>query len=166
MIENEEWFRRARDEVRVRHTGKTDKLGAPYHEHFERVADRLLRLFPAATRPQVEAALLHDALEPGGTTEANLEAIGVTPEALRILRHITLPTDGRSYLQYIADLAATGDREAIEVKLADNLDATEYHSTRATTESRALMAETYDPSRLMLQDALIGTSQGELKVAV
>ena len=69
----------------------------------------------------------------------------MTPEALRILRHITLPTDGRPYLQYIADLGATGDREAIEVKLADNLDATEYHSTRATAESRAIMAETYDP---------------------
>ncbi len=159
-IEGEDWYCRARDEMRVRHAGKTDKLGAPYHAHFERVADRLLRLFPAASRPQVEAALLHDALEPGGTTIAALEAIGVTPEALRILRHITLPTDGRSYLQYISDLGETGDREAIEVKLADNLDATEYHSTRASAESRAIMAETYDPSRLMLQDALLAAVTG------
>ena len=156
--EAQDWFRRARDEVRARHAGKTDKLGAPYHEHFERVADRLLRLFPHATRAQIEAALLHDALEPGNTDAAALTALGVTEDAVRILRRITLPTDGRTYLQYVADLGATTDREAIEVKLADNLDATEYHSTRTDPASRVAMQDIYDPSRRMLQDALIAAS--------
>jgi (p)ppGpp synthase/HD superfamily hydrolase len=154
-IEDQDWYRAARDAVRARHAGKLDKLGRPYHDHFERVAARLRRLFPGATRAQIEAALLHDALEPGEADIASLCSVGVSEEAIRIIERITLPRDGRSYLDYIAELVSSGDRDAIEVKLADNLDATEFYSTRPTAEARALMQDQYDPSRRMLQDGLI-----------
>ncbi len=154
-VHDQDWYRAAIALVRQRHGGKTDALGHPYHLHFERVADRLMRLFPRASRGQVEAALLHDALEPGAGTPLDIAAIGLDEEAVRIIRHITLPTDGRSYLQYVADLAATGDVAAVEVKLADNLDATEFYSTRTDAAAMALLADRYDPSRRLLQQALI-----------
>lgn len=151
------WFRAAMAFVRVRHGDRQDALGAPYYRHFERVAERLIRLFPAATRGQIEAALLHDLLEPGGDP-VDLAALDLDPEAVRIIRLITLPTDGRSYLQYAADLAASGDVPAIQVKLADNLDATEFYSTRAEAAAQRMMLDQYDPTRRILQNALIAAA--------
>lgn len=154
-VPSQDWYRSAVAFVRQRHAGKRDALGAPYHLHFERVAARLLRLFPTATRGQIEAALLHDALEPGDGKIADLGALGLDPEAVRIIAAITLPQDGRSYVQYIADLAATGDVPSVQVKLADNLDATEFYSSRPSLEARAVLRDRYDPCRLLLQAALI-----------
>ena len=159
-IEDQDWYRTARDSVRQRHVGKVDKLGAPYHDHFERVAQRLLRLFPNASRAQVEAALLHDALEPGESDAEALARLGVSPEGIAIVQRISLPRDDRSYLQYAADLAASGDVAAIEVKLADNLDATEFYSTRATAEALKMITDQYDPSRRILQEGLIRAADG------
>ena len=154
-IRNEDWYRTAYAAACQRHPDDLDQLGSPQHLHFERVALRLLRLFPEATRGQVEAALLHDALEPGAGPPVDLAGLGVTDEAIRIIERITLPADGRTYLQYIADLAASGDIAAVQVKLADNLDATEVYSSRPTRAAQAMIEDTYNPSRRILQDALI-----------
>ena len=82
----------------------------------------------------MQAALLHDALEPKGCSIEELLAHGVTAEAIAIIHHISLPQDGRSYLAYIQDLAGSGDVAAIQVKLADNLDAVEFYATRTDAE--------------------------------
>ena len=42
---------------------------------------------------------------------------------LTVIERITLAADGREYLEYSCGLARSGDTAAIEVKLADNLDA-------------------------------------------
>src|SRR5690242_12402682 len=112
---HKDWYRTALELVKERHAGKADKLGWPKYEHFERVADRLVRFFPDATPAQVQAALLHDALEPGESSIDALSRRGVSPDAIAILEKIKLPTDGRDYLQYIRDLVATGDVSAIQV---------------------------------------------------
>lgn len=149
-----DWYRRTLELVQQRHAGKTDKLGWPYYEHFTNVAERLVRLFPGATRAQIEAALLHDALEPGNLTAEELSRQGFSDETLRILKRITLPTDGRSYQQYVDDLVKTGDLEAIQVKLADNLDAYEFYSTRTDAASKQALEEKFEPARRALQEGL------------
>jgi (p)ppGpp synthase/HD superfamily hydrolase len=158
-VQDQNWFRAAMALVRSRHGDRVDALGAPYYQHFERVALRLMRLFPQATRGQIEAALLHDALEPAGEP-VDLAALDLDAEAIRIIQRITLPLDGRSYLQYAADLAATGDLAAIQVKLADNLDATEFYSTRADPSAQQMVLSQYDPTRRILQNALIAAACG------
>jgi len=157
-VQDQPWYLAAMTFVRTRHNGRVDALGAPYYQHFERVAHRLMRLYPQATRGQIEAALLHDMLEPDGQPEA-LDALHLDPEAVRILGRITLPTDGRSYLQYAADLAASGDVAAIQVKLADNLDATEFYSTRSDAAAQKMVLDQYDPARRILQSGLVAAKE-------
>lgn len=152
--EEEAWYRAAWQLVLQRHRGHVDRLGRPAEEHFTRVARRLGSMFPNATRAQVEAALLHDALEPGGFTLEQLVSSGLLPETLRILRNIQLPVDGRSYLQYIHDLVATGDVEAIQVKLADNADAFDVYSAIGGVEGETRLNEQYIPSRDILRRGL------------
>ncbi len=152
------WYRRTLAFVMERHAGKTDALGWPYYQHFERVAARLVRLYPKASRAQIEAALLHDALEPGGPGPVDLDGLELDPATAAIIRRITLPTDDRDYLTYAAELAATGDVPAIEVKLADNLDATEYYGSRSDAKAQALAVERYDATRRILQSALIAAA--------
>lgn len=153
-IKGESWYQSTLVFVQKRHLGQVDKLGWPYYQHFERVADRLVRLFPQATQAQVQAALLHDAAEPQGCPVEDLQAHGVIPEAIAIIRRISLPQDGRSYLAYIEDLAASGDIAAVQVKLADNLDAAEFYSTREDAESKRMLETRYEPARRMLQEGL------------
>ncbi len=148
------WYRAALALVVERHAQQVDKLGRPMVEHFERVARRLVAMVPDATPAQVQAALLHDAFEPGGVDPAELERRGVLDGAIRIIRRITLPTDGRTYLQYAADLAASGDVEAVQVKLADNLDAIELFTTIGTDEALGRVQRQYLPSKAILSSVL------------
>lgn len=148
------WYQAAWALVLERHTDHRDKLDRPMVEHFARVAARLLALYPAATPAQVQAALLHDAFEPGGYPEDELQRRGVLPDAIRMIRRITLPTDARTYLQYAADLAATNDVEAVQVKLADNLDAIDLFSTIGTPEALQRVQKQYLPSKAVLTSVL------------
>lgn len=151
----EPWYVAALELVKKNKAGKRDQLDRPYHEHFERVTDHLLVRFPRATPAQVQTALLHDAFEPDvNIDEATLRAHGVFDEAIAMIRRLTLPTDGRSYLQYIADLCASGDRAAMEVKLADNTDAFDLLRAIGTPEMLEMLETTYKPSRAMLEQAL------------
>jgi (p)ppGpp synthase/HD superfamily hydrolase len=155
-LKSEPWYQATLAFVQKRHEGKVDKLGWPYYQHFERVADRLVRLFPDASQAQVQAALLHDALEPEECSAEELRTEGVTPDAITIIRRISLPQDGRTYLEYVRDLIASGDVSAVQVKLADNLDAVEFYSTRTDPESKHILETRYEPSRKMLQEGLSG----------
>jgi (p)ppGpp synthase/HD superfamily hydrolase len=154
-VKSELWYQSTLAFVLKRHHGKVDTLGWPYYQHFERVADRLIRLFPDATQAQVQAALLHDALEPDGCSVEELKAEGIVPEAIAIIRRISLPQDGRTYLEYVKDLVATKDVAAVQVKLADNLDAVEFYSTRTDPDSKHILETRYEPSRKLLQEGLL-----------
>lgn len=156
ITKSEDWYIQTLGLVKQRHEGAQDRMGRPYYQHFERVADRLLQSVPEACRAQVQAALLHDAFEPGKSQVSadELRRAGIDEEAVRILQRITLPTDGRSYLQYIADLAASRDIAAIQVKLADNADAIANHTADGSEELKRTLEQTYLPSRRMLQQAL------------
>ena len=153
-ILDEPWYRSALAFVQRRHEGKLDKAGKPYYQHFERVSDSVRRMFPHATRSQIEAALLHDALEPNGCSVEEMRKAGIQAESIAIIRRITLPTDGRSYLKYVEDLVASGDVKAIEVKLCDNIEA--YNSYKDATDpaGQSLFKERYVPSRRMMEEAL------------
>lgn len=156
ITKTEGWYIQTLGIVKLRHEGTQDRMGRPYYQHFERVADLLLQSAPEASRAQVQAALLHDAFEPGRlqVSADELRRAGIDDEAVQIIQRITLPTDGRSYLEYIADLAASGDIAAIQVKLADNADAIANHTADGSEESKRTLEHTYLPSRRMLLQAL------------
>jgi len=155
LPEGEAWYQRAWTLVLKRHTGKADQLGRPYVQHFVRVTGLLLQRFPAATRAQVQAALLHDALEPGGGLNGDtLHRAGIEAGAVAIIRNIALPADDRPYQQYIDALCASGDISAIQVKLADNLDAFALYTALGDEASVQLVRTRYVPARRALEAAL------------
>lgn len=145
------------------HAGQVDKAGAPYWHHLDRVARRLVERFPDATRAQVHAALLHDALEDTPVTPAGLAAFGVPPDVIRTVQLVSRRgalDPALSYLAWIRAIADTGSVDAIRVKLADmgeanaspdldNSDPARPHPAR-----ERMMREKYEPARAILEAAL------------
>lgn len=69
------------------HTGQVDKAGRPYIEHLTRVYLRVLAA--GGDRFQLMAALLHDSIEDGKASEAQLLWLGVPPAAVALVVVLT-----------------------------------------------------------------------------
>ena len=163
-----QWYADALAAVQAQQAGVTDYLGRPWAEHFERVALRLAFRNPAATRAQVEAALLHDVFMERGGGHALLRRLGVDPRAVAIIERTTPPPDAdffrkfeligpaetAAYLDFIRALAASGDRDAIEMKLADIADTIDACRQGATPVLAGQFHTRYEPSRRLLEQAL------------
>lgn len=162
------WYRDALAAVQAQQAGVSDYLGRPWAEHFERVALRLVFRNPLATRHQVTAALLHDVfMERGGGWDL-LRRLGVDGRAVAIIERTTPPPDAdyfrkfeligpaetATYLDYMRALAASGDREAIEMKLADISDTIDACRQGATDLLVGQFHDRYEPSRRILEGAL------------
>ncbi len=135
------------------HAGQTDKAGEPYVLHLERVVSRLTRRFPDATKAEIEAAWLHDALEDTEATPESLAAAGVSSLAVQIVQALTRP-QGRAYLDWIADLAQSGSLSAVRVKIADNEDNRDPDRVAKLPGAEARVATRYEPARLLLEARL------------
>ncbi|MEO1774942.1 MAG: HD domain-containing protein [Pseudomonadota bacterium] len=104
------------------HAEQTDAAGAPYAKHLARAAEHLTRLFPHAGPAERHAVWLHDAMEDQGVTAQDLHARGYGRRVIEIVTAVTRPDDGRSYAAWIEGIAASGDADAMRVKLADLAD--------------------------------------------
>ncbi|CAO3404409.1 HD domain-containing protein [Azospirillum sp. 11R-A] len=155
MAQDEIWFRETLEFARTLHHGQVDKAGAPYWLHLERVARRLIERFPDATKAQLQAALLHDAIEDAGATADDLRDAGIEEEAIAAIRLVSrnLDPDG-TYLEWIGRIAASGNVTAIRVKLADNLDNSDPARVAAIAAGPRMVAEKYAPARAILERAL------------
>lgn len=149
------WFREALEFAKILHHGQVDKAGAPYWMHLERVARRLVERFPDATKAQLQAALLHDAIEDAGVTPDDLRGAGIEEEAIAAIQLVSrnLDPDG-PYLDWIRRIVATGNVTAIRVKLADNLDNSDPARVAALAAGPRMVAEKYAPARAILEQAL------------
>lgn len=155
-MQNEAWFRDTLEFARTLHQGQVDKSGAPYWRHLERVAHRLIERFPDATKAQLQAALLHDAIEDAGVTADDLRTAGVEEEAIAAIQLVSrnLNPEG-SYLDWIGRIAASGNVTAIRVKLADNLDNSDPARVAALPAGPRMVAEKYAPARAILERAIL-----------
>ncbi|MBP2232525.1 (p)ppGpp synthase/HD superfamily hydrolase [Azospirillum agricola] len=149
------WYRETLALAQRLHDGQTDKAGEPYWRHLERVAQRLVERFPDATKAQVQAALLHDAIEDAGVSAEDLRAAGIEEEAIVAIQLVSrnLGPAG-SYLEWIGRIAASGNVTAIRVKLADNLDNSDPARVAALPAGPRMVAEKYAPARAILERAL------------
>lgn len=154
-LESVGWYRETLALAQRLHSGQVDKAGAPYWTHLERVARRLVERFPDATKAQVQAALLHDAIEDAGMTPESLRALGVEEEAIAAIQLVSrnLNPEG-SYLEWVGRIAASGNVTAIRVKLADNLDNSDPVRVAAIAAGPRMVAEKYAPARAVLESAL------------
>lgn len=103
--------------VREAFEGQTDKGGVPIAEHMARVVARL----PQDDEILLHIGWLHDILEDTKVTIDHYPA-----EVIEAVQLLTRPKK-MPYPEYIDRLIASGNRRAIMVKLADNMDNTDPH---------------------------------------
>lgn len=109
--------------IKQLHAGQTDQTGKPYANHPQRVAQNVRRLFPDCSDDVVMASLLHDVIEDCGVSEDDLKQKNYSPACIKIVSLVTKnPEDKRNYDEVIDDLVASRNREAMMVKIADNMD--------------------------------------------
>ena len=168
LVPDAAWYRTILAAVEAQQAGILDRVGRPWAQHFERVALRLLFRDPAAPRALIEAALLHDALMDRGGGTAMLGTLGVSGEAVEIIRLTTPPPDANyyrafeaigpaecaRYLGYVRRLVASGNRAAIVMKLADIQDTIEACQLGATEVLMGQFHDRYEPSRVLLEQGL------------
>ena len=168
LVPDAPWYRALLAAVQAQQAGVVDRIGRPWAQHFERVALRTLFRNPSAPRAQVEAALLHDAFMDRGGGDAMLASLDVGPDAVAMIRITTPPPDAdyyrdfeaigpaecARYLDYVRALAASGNRLAIEMKLADITDTIDACRTGATRVLVDQFRNRYEPSRRILEAAL------------
>ena len=168
VVPQDAWYAAILEAVAEQQRCVTDYVGRPWAEHFERVALRVIFRNPAATRSQLEAALLHDAFMDRGGNQAMLDRLGVGLEAQTIIALTTPPPTAdyyrafdqigpqecAIYLEYVQQLIASGNRPAIEMKLADIQDTIDACRIGATAMLVDQFKHRYEPSRRLLESAL------------
>ena len=133
------------------HAAQTDKLGAPYIHHIQRVIDRVALLAPAeiATTCQTAAAL-HDLVEDTDWSLDDLRAEGFPAEVVDAVDSVT-KRDGEDYFDMVR--RAASDPVGRWVKLADNLDnADPERAAQLPPDVRARLADKYAAARRILAD--------------
>jgi (p)ppGpp synthase/HD superfamily hydrolase len=151
MTEAADWYRSTLNLAKRLHGGQVDRGGRPYWRHLENVARALVERWPDATKSEIQAALLHDALEDTSATAADLRTQGIPADVIAIVQRLTRdPTV--PYQDFIRSIAASGNLSAIRVKLADNADNSD--PARIHPDSAAMLAETYRPAKRILDAAL------------
>lgn len=114
---------RARVLAKAAHDGQTDKAGAPYWTHPERVAHRVRELYPDAPDEAVAVAWLHDTIEDTCWTAAGLRDVGFSDALVDAVVLLTRTDDVPGDTYYAAIRSAGG--LALMVKhadITDNLD--------------------------------------------
>jgi (p)ppGpp synthase/HD superfamily hydrolase len=109
--------------IKQAHAGQTDKAGNDYFHHPIAVMHRL----PDDVDDDVRlAALLHDVIEDTPFTGQNLADMGYSERTLNAVELVTkTPGDPRSYAEKIDAIIASGNKDAIQLKLADMSENTD-----------------------------------------
>lgn len=132
------------------HAGQRDRSGAPYIGHLRRVAAHVGRL--GGSDPARVAAILHDAVEDGHITFAELRALGAPERVLGALDAVTRRA-GETYRDFV-ERAAT-DPDGALVKYADLLDNTDPARLALLDPAQARrLLRRYEPALALLRAAL------------
>jgi (p)ppGpp synthase/HD superfamily hydrolase len=104
--------------IKSAHAGQVDKAGVTYWHHPVSV---MKRLGTDAPDDYKLAALLHDVFEDTKYGAADLRAMGYAERVVEAVLRLT-KVEEIPYLENIERIAASGDKIAIAVKIADNED--------------------------------------------
>jgi (p)ppGpp synthase/HD superfamily hydrolase len=126
------------------HAGQTDKSGAPYMGHPQRVADRL------ATPALKVVALLHDVLEDCDVTADDLADAGIPDDLIAGVVAMT-KHEGETYEQSVA--RAADNPLARQVKAADMADNSDpQRLAQLPPETADRLRRKYELGRRLLQE--------------
>lgn len=127
--------------------GVVDKGGKPYIGHCERVTSRLPDWVSDDERC---AAMLHDVIEDTPTTAADLRRFGFSDRTVALVEQLSRPA-GVTYMDWIRQIKATGDRGLIAIKLADNADNSDPERIAQLPESERSILGRYERARRILE---------------
>ncbi|PPS89475.1 HD domain-containing protein [Streptomyces sp. MH60] len=148
-------YRLARDA----HAGQADKIGVPYIEHVEAVAEGLAPFGKDLER----AGLLHDIIEDTDWTAEALVKAGVPEHVVRIVEAVT-NQPGVPYEEKIRRI--TKQRSAALVKVADNAhNSRPDRAAQLPEDKRQRLAEKYSKARELLWPA-VGQLDVEMIVSI
>ncbi len=106
----------------IAHAGQTRMDGVePYVNHPLRVAKALTERLEGATYGLWAAAVLHDVLEDTAVAAAHLRTAGIPEEVVELVEIVTR-TEGETYWEYLDRVVASGNADAIALKVADIRD--------------------------------------------
>lgn len=158
MLDERKWSDGAIDKtiafIKAAHAGQVDKAGAPYWLHPVAV---MHRLGSGATVMEKLTALLHDTVEDTKYSIDDLRGSGIFDPVLMAVALLTRPKDADRlpYLDWIREIAASGNRIAIKVKIADNEEnADPDRLALLPADEAASLAERYAASLAILRPAL------------
>lgn len=139
--------------IQCAHEGQRDKAAMPYWLHPVAV---MKRLGPDATHNEKLTALLHDVLEDTGYSGQDLLFIGFPRDVVAAVELLTRPKGAArpEYLDWIRTLAASGNRLAIRVKIADNEENADPARLAKLDPAARIKAGRYDKALTILRPAL------------
>lgn len=140
--------------IKVAHGTQVDKAKRPYWLHPVRV---MYRLGEDASLEEKLAALLHDVVEDTAWSVDGLRSRGVFPDpVLDAVALLTRPAgaDRPTYMDYIRSIAASGNRIAIRVKIADNEENSDPVRIAALPPGERDIVRRYERSLAILRPAL------------
>lgn len=142
------------DLMKTLHKGQRDKAGEPYWLH----PIAVMELLPAdATDEERRVALLHDTIEDCGIDGEDLRRRGYSTWVIERVQWLSRPKKkGVSYLEWIRQFCAIGDRCVLRVKIADvTHNSNPERRSKLSDMVRAGLPD-YDTALGMLNDALMG----------
>ena len=139
--------------AREAHLTQTDRADYPYILHVERVVQNLHDRFADVTEHEIAAAWLHDVIEDTAWTADALHQVSIPEAVTAIVREVSRP-EGLTYRQWIRQLAETGSRSAVRVKIADNMDNSSPDRVAAIPEGAEMLKTRYQPARTLLEERL------------
>lgn len=147
------------------HKGQFDKSGSPYIDHPFSVMLRVARDYLWCTEEYLHIALLHDVLEDTNCTEQELINYGYSEYIIRglfLLNKHNFPK--YTYLEWIRYIAETEHLGAITVKLADNLDNSDFNRINKLPEIEKQKFTEMANNRYKKSIAILESKLRELKI--
>jgi len=108
-----EMLSKALELSRKAHDGQEDKAGEPYIFHLVMVA------LQCETAEEKVVALLHDSVEDNGLSFEDISAAGFSQDIIDSICLLTHDWNECGYEEYVERLAKSGNKIAINVKIAD-----------------------------------------------
>lgn len=128
--------------------------GQPYWTHPFTVATILTTLWTDTTEDERLAALLHDVFEDTDYTEEQMLAMGYTQETVDIVKLLSRDKEGISYKDFIQQIADSGNKGAIRVKIADNRANSLPQNVESLPEEKRSIVKRYLKAMEVLYEAL------------
>lgn len=139
---------KASEVARSAHAGQTDKSGADYISHPQRVAANVRELFPDAPREAIAVAWLHDVVEDTGVGFADLQREGFSEEVVQAVDAMT-KRGGEPMAAYFARVRENPLARMVKAAdLKDNTDPARVALLDAETAERLRVK--YEKARQLL----------------